>query len=196
MTRNSLLFGNSNRQLLCSSLLLLFPLCFFCCEHNNKALSHKSNPYKYQGLDYTIFFQEKFIVHQYNNTSADNYFDKIISLIRFCPNPEYDPHVQQVISSDGFLCSLKILPPYPGKNLLQEINQYYLKKAGRYGKYTKASEEKIGKINGFVWKLQMGKSRLYYYLIQGKRENYLFISSPYGNSSYLEDIIKQMKSRY
>lgn len=99
---------------------------------------------------------------------------------------------QHVISSDNYLSSLFIYPALEEKKLLKEIEKAFAP-TDRYVSYRNAEKRKIGKVEFLNWRMQRGKSRLEHFLVLGKKFNYLFISTPYGEQEYIEDIISKIE---
>lgn len=95
---------------------------------------------------------------------------------------------QHVVSSDNYLSSMFIYPYMDEKELLKEIEKAFSPN-DPYVSYRKVEKKKIEDVVFLNWRMQRGKSRLEHFLVLGKKHNYLFISTPYGEQEYIEGII-------
>ncbi len=159
----------------------------------------------FQNDEVRIFFpNNEFEKQDITTQNQSGYFDAINTRIRFCAVyiPK-SPEVQYVNSSDGWLCELDVLPAISIADVEQEIVQKF---GDSYSTVTNIGSEQVdGKrlagvlqrvINGFdvlQWRHEIGKTRLEYSLVFGKKHNYLLISSPYGDGATIESIIQKIQ---
>lgn len=95
-------------------------------------------------------------------------------------------------TSGSDLHSLFILPKKPINDVNKEIHTYPKK----YPHFQLIKGPKMVMINNIPllkWRYQAGKTRLDHFLLFGKRQNYLFISSPYSSSKDFEKRVGSIK---
>lgn len=90
------------------------------------------------------------------------------------------------------LSSLYILPKMSRRKIKEEV-EYYVKKHSPYQISEKIEKIKIRDKKVFKWRIQSGKTRLDHYIFFGNDYNYLFVSSPYGSSGVIENVILEME---
>ena len=122
------------------------------------------------------------------------YFARYLTHLKFCKQPQQPPHVQQVRSEDGWLCSFYILPPLAKEQLKTEI----LKQQGPHQTLTYQKKPGIGEERHrdrpmLVWRMQSGKTRLDHFLLIGPQHNYLFVSSPYGDGEMTRKTVETLE---
>jgi len=99
---------------------------------------------------------------------------------------------QHVITSNGYLSTLYIYPAIEKASLLAEIEKAF-KPENLSVSYRKVNEVKFGDLKVLNWRTQNKKNRFEYYLVLGKIHNYLFISTPYGEQEYIENVLHNIK---
>ena len=138
------------------------------------------------------FVPDGYLVKKVNNKIFNNdYFNKYNKFFKFCkmsPLPEY---MQQPSSSDGWFCHFYVLPYEPEDKVKSFIPSMYQK--NRFSRKFEVKTIKINKFNVLRWRYQIGKTRLEHFLVLGNQYNYLFISSPYGESSRVLQVIRTMR---
>ena len=132
-----------------------------------------------------------FIITKLDKTpDPKNYFNRHKYLVKFNrvkPQPAY---VQQVSSSDGWLSELRVLPKENMDKLIEDIPGMY--PANKYARLTEVTMVNVNKHKVLRWKYQIGKTRLQHFLVLGGKHNYLFISSPYGETESILALIRKM----
>ncbi|MDH5680811.1 MAG: hypothetical protein OEZ36_04430 [Spirochaetota bacterium] len=119
-----------------------------------------------------------------------NYFNRYKYLVKFHrvkPQPAY---VQQVSSEDGWLSELRVLPKENMDKLIEDIPGMY--PPNKYARLTEVRLINVKKFKVLNWKHQIGKTRLQHFLVLGRKHNYLFISSPYGETESILALIRKM----
>lgn len=167
-------------------LILIFSMSFVLTEASEQNLVFEND-------EVVIFFApEGFIVKsQKSKRDSKNYFKRYSYHIKFCKQPVLPNYVQQVVSSDGWLCNFYVLPYETEDKVRGQIKTAY-----KTNKYARFSDAKVIKINHFkvlTWRYSIGKTRLAHFLVFGKKHHYLFISSPYGEQRTILKLIKTMK---
>ncbi|MCX7632815.1 MAG: hypothetical protein N2Z22_05740 [Turneriella sp.] len=123
-------------------------------------------------------------------------FPPPVRTVEFCawqPQPE---HEQQVLRpKSGFLCALYVLPPTPQLRKREELRVALAAAQNARPSKETLKEEKLGPHRVWRWRQRQGKSRFDYFLLFGKKYDYLFRSSPYGSEGKIEAIIATAKWR-
>lgn len=123
------------------------------------------------------------------------YFSRYQVHLKFCRQPELPAHMQQVRSTDGWLCHFYVLPPLTVEQAKVEILKTqtsdqsisYQKQQGLIG------EERFKQHPMLVWRHQSGKTRLDHFLVFGPEQNVLFVSSPYGDGDRIRKIVESLE---
>lgn len=148
----------------------------------------------FQNGEIKVTFPETGYAVKDKPATGTGYFAGYTTRIRFCRQPYQPPHVQQVRSEDGWLCTFYILPPLAEAEVRAEI----LRQKGKLESITYQKENGIGKetIKGhqvLVWRMQAGKTRLDHFLVLGPKHNYLFVSSPYGDGESTRKVVETLQ---
>ena len=91
-----------------------------------------------------------------------------------------------------YLSALFIMPKMTVFKLKKEVKKY-IKEDELFEITEKMEIVEIGDKEVLKWRAQNGKTRLDHYVIFGKEYNYLFVSSPYGSSGVIENVIAEME---
>lgn len=116
------------------------------------------------------------------------YFDRYLEIVKFCREPVLPPHIQQVHSSDGWLCEMRVLPIARPGEILAEIES--IQPQTGHATITPVNEESIGGFTILYWRYQSGKTRLDHFLLPARLHYYLLISSPYGDGENIRKLIE------
>lgn len=149
----------------------------------------------YRAPDFEVTFPEGgYAAKPLPDTETAGYFRQYDLHIKFCRQPALPPHVQQVRSEDGWLCSFYRLPPLGAGAARAEIlarkpEQTTISYAKAEGIGTEAHQD----LPMLVWREQSGKTRLDHFLVLGPRHNYLFVSSPYGDGDRIREVLRTLR---
>ncbi|MDH5657347.1 MAG: hypothetical protein OEZ34_15655 [Spirochaetia bacterium] len=119
-----------------------------------------------------------------------NYFSTFTKKIRFCPVSKQPAYMQQVVSESGWMCEFYILPGKSKNEIRRHILNSYVH--NKFSHYSEIEELTISKRQILKWRYRIGKTRLDHFLIFGKKVNYLFISSPYGENGDVIPLIETL----
>ncbi len=100
--------------------------------------------------------------------------------------------LRNFFSTIQYLSAIYILPNITIKELLKEI-EIYAERNQPTKLYGEIEEVIIGNHKVLKWLLRNGKTRIHHYVVFGKKHNYLFASSPYGNYNLLEIAIENFR---
>jgi hypothetical protein len=173
-------------------LLGSFTLAPVCQTNHDKNGSRMKSDSIFTNEEITINLNGPYAIDSSKHYLEAGYFSLSFMHIRFCriqPQPEY---IQQISSTDNFLCSMYLLPQIMRESLMEEIEKSFGQKKNLYH-FSGALKISIGSMHLLKWRQTIGKSRFDHYLVFGNKFNYLFISSPYGSSGYIEHIISGMR---
>ncbi len=99
---------------------------------------------------------------------------------------------QHVVTSSGYLSDLYIYPAINKQSLIKEIEKAFEPKDSKFN-FRKHKEIKIGKLKLLNWRTEYYKNRFEYYMVLGETYFYLFVSTPYGEQEYIENILRVVK---
>lgn len=117
-----------------------------------------------------------------------------IRTVDFCPWQAQPADVQQVMRPEsGYLCELHVLPAWGELKLQAAARAALASKHEGYTQSTDLREELLGGRKVIRWRYQAGKTRLDHFLVAGRKNDYLFVSSPYGSNGAIEAIISGMR---
>ncbi|MCP4131925.1 MAG: hypothetical protein GY754_13185 [bacterium] len=154
----------------------------------------------YENDEALIPFGEKILVKQEGiKQPGDGYLAAATAEVRFFKPKPQPAYVQQVLpAGDGYLSSLYILPPLgeiiTEESVKKDVNSSFTGK-NEYAWYSGITILEIKGLRVFSWRYQIGKTRLDHFLVFGKKNSYLFVSSPYGSNGSIEAIISKMKMK-
>jgi len=173
-------------------IIAVFAAIILQCETGMDMIDSNNKTYEDSGvkIDFSNGGYAEYRLDNNNPFNENNYFSTYIKIIEFCPTINLPSHMQQVQSKSGWLCKLYILPGTSKDNAIDSIKNCH--KFHKHSYQSETEEIVIKNKQILKWRYEIGKTRLDHYLVFGIKDNYLFISSPYGEHGEIVSLIENL----